>query len=54
MTKYKKLHFNGNFGDFFLYNFLLLLLDMITMGIASIYHVWWNIKYVIDNLSIEE
>ncbi len=44
--------FNGNFWEYFLVSLLLLVLSVITLGLAFPYWSYWNLKYFFTKLSI--
>ena len=52
MTK-GKIIFTGNFWEYFGLSIALLLLSIITLGIALPYWVYWSFKYFFSNLEIE-
>lgn len=45
--------FTGNFGDYFLKSLGLLILSIITLGLALPYWVYWSYKYFFTHLEIE-
>ena len=48
-----KVIFTGNFWDYFLKSFALLLLSAATFGILLPYWVYWSLKYFFNSLEIE-
>lgn len=48
-----KIRFTGSFGEFFLISLGLMLLSLITLGLALPYFVYWQFKYFVSNLEIE-
>ena len=49
----KKIVFKGNFGEYFIVSLGLLLLSVITLGLASPYWVYWSTKYFFTRLEID-
>ena len=49
----KKIIFTGNFCDYLPKAFGLLLLSIVTLGVASIYFTFWNVEYFVKHLEIE-
>lgn len=49
-----KIQFTGNFFEFFFISLLLLILSVITVGIATPYWVYWSSKYFFTNLEVED
>lgn len=52
MTK-GKIIFTGNFWEYFLTSLGLMLLCLITFGLALPFAVWWQAKYFFTHLEIE-
>lgn len=50
----KKITFTGSFGEYFGYSILLLLLSIITLGIALPYWTYWSLKYFFTKMRIED
>ncbi len=48
-----KIIFTGNFLDYFIKSLLLLLLCIVTFGIAIPYYAYWTFKYFFTNMEIE-
>lgn len=48
-----KIRFTGSFGEFFLISLGLMLLSLITLGLALPYFVYRQFKYFVSNLEIE-
>jgi uncharacterized membrane protein YjgN (DUF898 family) len=46
----KKIVFTGGFGEYFLISLGLLLLSVITFGLATPYWLYWSFKYFFANL----
>ena len=49
----KKVIFTGTFWDYLPKAFGLLLLSIVTLGVASIYFTFWNVEYFVKHLEIE-
>ena len=49
----KKITFTGGFGEYFIMSLGLLLLSVITLGIALPYWVYWSFKYFFTKLEID-
>ena len=49
----KKIKFTGGFWEYFGYSILLLLLSIITFGLALPYLVYWSMKYFFTKLEID-
>ena len=49
----KKIRFTGGFGEYFIMSLGLLLLSLITFGIALPYWVYWSFKYFFTKLEID-
>jgi hypothetical protein len=49
-----KIKFTGTFGEWLINNLGLLMLDVITGGLGTIYHVYWAQKYFASHLEIEK
>ena len=49
----KKLTFTGNFGEYFIMSLGLLLLSIITFGLASPYWSFWSFKYFFTKLEVD-
>ena len=49
----KKVIFTGHFGEFFLKALGLLVLTIVTFGIAGVYFAYWNAEYFVRHLEIE-
>ncbi len=52
MTK-GKIIFTGNFLEYFVISIALMILSLITFGIAAPYWVYWSFKYFFTNMEIE-
>jgi uncharacterized membrane protein YjgN (DUF898 family) len=52
--KTMKVRFTGNFWEFFLMSLGLIVLSVITFGIALPYYVYWQFKYFFTKLEIVE
>jgi len=52
--KNKKILFTGKFGEYFIMNLGLTVLSILTLGIGFIYQTYWNMKYFVSKLEIEE
>ena len=48
-----KIVFVGNFWEFFLFSIVLLILAVITLGLALPYCAYWSFKYFFCNMEIE-
>ena len=48
-----KIKFTGNFGEYFIMSLGLLLLSVLTFGLALPYYSYWNFKYFFTKLKIE-
>jgi len=49
----KKVTFTGSFGEYFLISLALLVLSVITFGIALPYLIYWSCQYFFTKLEIE-
>ncbi len=49
----KKVTFTGSFGEYFLMSLGLLVLSVITLGIALPYWIYWSFQYFFTKLEIE-
>ena len=49
-----KLKFTGEGIAFVLINLGLALLSMITLGIAVPYWFYWNVKYIVNNIEVQD
>ena len=49
----KKLKFNGKLLEFVGVNILLSIITLMTFGLGSIFQLYWNIQYVVNNTTIE-
>jgi len=49
----KKIKFTGNFGEYFIMSLGLLLLSVLTLGIALPYWIYWLNKYFFTRLEID-
>lgn len=49
----KKVVFKGSFGEYFLKSLGLLLLSVITFGLAFPYWQYWSVKYFFSELEID-
>jgi uncharacterized membrane protein YjgN (DUF898 family) len=49
----KKITFTGGFGEYFIMSLGLILLSLITFGIALPYWVYWSFKYFFTKLEID-
>lgn len=52
--KTKRILFTGHFGEYFLMNLGLSVLSILTLGIGFIYQAYWNMKYFVSKLEIED
>ncbi|MCF6182703.1 hypothetical protein [Lutibacter sp.] len=50
----KKIKFTGNFGEYFIISLGLMLLSIITFGLATPYWMYWSLKYFFTRLEIVE
>ena len=48
-----KIVFTGNFWEYFGLSIALLILSLITLGIALPYWAYWNMKYFVSKLEIQ-
>jgi hypothetical protein len=48
-----KIIFTGNFFEFFLFSLGLMVLSIVTLGIALPYVVYWQFKYFFTHMEIE-
>jgi uncharacterized membrane protein YjgN (DUF898 family) len=48
----KKIQFTGSFGEYFIMSLGLLLLSVITFGLALPYYSYWNFKYFFTKLRV--
>ncbi len=49
----KKVIFTGNFWDYLPKAIGLLLLSIVTLGLASVYFTFWNVEYFVKHLEVE-
>ena len=49
----KKIKFTGHFGEYFIMSLGLLVLSIITLGIAFPYWGYWSLKYFFTHLEID-
>jgi uncharacterized membrane protein YjgN (DUF898 family) len=49
----KRIHFTGSFFEYFIMSLGLLVLSVITVGIALPYWVYWSYKYFFTKLEID-
>jgi len=49
-----KIKYTGNFLEYFLINILLLILCVITFGLAIPYLFYWDFKYFFNHLEITQ
>ena len=49
----KSVIFTGSFGDYLPKALGLLLLTIVTLGLASVYFTFWNVEYFVKHLEIE-
>jgi hypothetical protein len=49
----KKITFTGSFGEYFGYSILLLLLSIVTFGLAIPYWIYWSMKWFFTKLRID-
>lgn len=47
-----KVHFKGNFIEYFFISLLLFILSVITVGIAAPYWIYWSSKYFFTQLDV--
>ncbi len=50
----KKIKFTGSFGEYFIMSLGLMLLSIITFGLAIPYWMYWSLKYFFTRLEIIE
>jgi uncharacterized membrane protein YjgN (DUF898 family) len=50
----KKIKFTGGFGEYFIMSLGLMLLSIITFGLATPYWMYWSLKYFFTRLEIVE
>ena len=50
----KKIKFTGGFGEYFIMSLGLMLLSIITFGLATSYWMYWSLKYFFTRLEIVE
>ena len=50
----KKIKFTGSFGEYFIMSLGLMLLSIITFGLATPYWMYWSLKYFFTRLEIVE
>lgn len=48
----KKIKFTGSFGEYFIMSLGLMLLSIITFGLATPYWMYWSLKYFFTRLEI--
>lgn len=53
MVQRGRIIFTGNFVDYFIKSLLLLLLCVVTFGLAIPYYAYWTFKYFFTNMEIE-
>jgi len=46
------LHFTGDWIHFLIMNLILVALSFITFGLLAPYLVFWNVKYIINNIEL--
>ncbi len=49
-----RLKFTGSFGDYFLKSLGLLVLSIVTFGLAIPYWMYWQWKYFFDHMEMEQ
>ena len=47
-----RIHFNGNFFEYFVYSLGLFALSVITLGLALPYYGYWSLKYFFTKLRV--
>ena len=50
----KKIKYTGGFGEYFIMSLGLMLLSIITFGLATPYWMYWSLKYFFTRLEIVE
>ena len=50
----KKIKFTGSFGEYFIMSLGLMLLSIITFGLATPYWMYWSLKYFFTRLEVVE
>lgn len=50
----KEIKFTGSFGEYFIMSLGLMLLSIITFGLATPYWMYWSLKYFFTRLEIVE
>lgn len=50
----KKIKFTGGFGEYFIMSIGLMILSVITLGLATPYWMYWSLKYFFTRLEIED
>jgi len=50
----KKITFTGGFGEYFIMSLGLLLLSVITFGLAFPYWTYWSFKYFFTRMELQE
>ncbi len=50
----KKIKYTGSFGEYFIMSLGLMLLSIITFGLATPYWMYWSLKYFFTRLEIKE
>ena len=48
-----KIVFTGHFLEYFIMSLGLILLSLITLGLALPYYAYWNFKYFFSNMEVE-
>ena len=48
-----KIIFTGSFGEYFFTSLGLLVISVLTFGLALPYYVYWSFKYFFEHLEIE-
>jgi uncharacterized membrane protein YjgN (DUF898 family) len=49
----KQISFTGSFGEYFIMSLGLMLLSIITLGLAIPYWIYWSFKYFFSKLEID-
>lgn len=47
-----KFKLNGSSVEFVVYNIVLSIVDVLTLGLLFPYHLLWNIRFVINNTEV--
>ena len=50
----RKIRYTGSFGEYFIMSLGLMLLSIITFGLATPYWMYWSLKYFFTRLEVVE